>query len=81
MQEKLINLLHEGKINEFQYKTYLLYHTYEPGIWYLKYMSESVLMEEPPVLDGVHFAWTDGRRSHIRDIKMIINLINKLLRE
>lgn len=79
MQNKVNALYKTGKINTIEFQTYCLYELSPLGHEYLKNMCESVLMEEPinPVNDL--FAWHDGRRSHWRDVKLIIQKVNQIM--
>lgn len=74
-ENRLTALLNERKIDQFQYDTYLLFGVYELGIKYLKNISESTWLEEPPPVRG-GFAYQEGRRSNWREIKTIVNLVN-----
>jgi len=74
------DLLNTHKIKEVDYDNYLIFEVSEEGKKYLKKMFESVFMEDPLVFDSnAAYAWQDGRRSIVRDIKKsIIEVKTKL---
>jgi hypothetical protein len=76
---KLKDLLAKKVINQSEYDIYLVFELFDLGRNLLNNMCESVLLEEPPDMKGVTFAWHDGRRSTWRHIKMIIMKVETLL--
>ena len=80
MSNKLSNLRREGKISEMEYLNYLLFSTSDLGINYLKKMLEGILMEEPLTPTTELFVWHDGRRSVWRDIKRMIDNVDRILK-
>jgi hypothetical protein len=79
MASKLDNLYREGKITEMEYHTYILFGMNDIGIPYLAKTIESSFMEEPIDPRTELFSWQDGRRSVWRDIKRIINAVDRQL--
>jgi hypothetical protein len=76
----IVDLYKDNKINECEYKTYLLFNDYDLGYEYLTKQFEGINMEEPPSLDSeAAFSWADGRRSIWRDIKNRIARVQYLL--
>ncbi|WP_218814184.1 hypothetical protein [Rickettsiella endosymbiont of Dermanyssus gallinae] len=80
MIEKLNTLLSARKISKEQHDLYLLF-TQPLGAEFLKNKLMSVAMEESPRPTNAAFAWTDGRRSVLRDWHNTINHIDYLLEE
>ncbi|HUU86489.1 MAG TPA: hypothetical protein VMX17_01895 [Candidatus Glassbacteria bacterium] len=77
--EKLRQLLDDGHIEPFDYKTYLMFGN-TAGSEYIKTMIELFFMEESPVFnDESSFAFIDGRRSVWRDIKNSIAMVEAAL--
>ena len=77
---QVVDLLKLKKINDFEYKAYLLFYLNDQGAQFIKNAFEGVSMEEPMSLDSeCAFSWMDGRRSIWRDIKIAINKVNYLL--
>ena len=81
MSDALEALLAGKKINKHEYDTYLLFHLSELGSAYLKQMTLSMMMEEPPEPTADLFTWHDGRRSVLRDMMKIIDFVNQQLEE
>jgi hypothetical protein len=78
MVEGLINT---GKISKKQGDIYYLFAMSDLGRSWLDGMTDLTFMEEPikPIECG--YAFLDGRRSLLRDIKKEIMLINHLLKD
>jgi hypothetical protein len=62
-----------GKIDQFDYDTYLMFESNDIGRAYLKNMLEAIVLEEPNTTKSHSFAWVDGRRSVWRQIKASLN--------
>ncbi len=77
MASKLDNLYKEGKINQMEYWAYILFAMNDIGIPFLSKTIEASFMEEPADPRHELFEWHDGRRSVWRDIKRIINNIER----
>lgn len=79
---ELVDLYHSSKINEWEYRVYLLFEVNDIGRDFLKKSFEGINLEEPPSLDNESsFAWQDGRRSIWRDIKHAINKVNTIIED
>ena len=75
------DLLTNGKIDLDNYETYTLFAGNELGQRFLKEQLLRAVMEPPPVMEAIAFAWQDGRRSVWREIKMKIEEIENQLKE
>lgn len=78
---RLVSLVRQGKITDFEYLTYLVFTGDDVGERYLRMQLDSIVMEEPIEPTESLFAWHDGRRSVWRDIKRMIDMVNKELEE
>lgn len=78
---RLEELVESGLINKIEYEVYSLFELSELGRnWYQRMLSDTFMdCVPPPMFSSEIFAYTDGRRSIIRDIKMTTEKINKLL--
>ncbi len=81
MTENVSNLYKEGKIDKYDYDTYVLFELNELGREYLKNIIEMILLEEPAESRRDSYAWNDGRRSCWREIKSIINIVKLKLKD
>jgi hypothetical protein len=79
MANKLTNLLHEGKIDKYEFDTYLMYGADDLGRDYLKNMLNAIVLEEPIIGKPIEYGKAEGRRSVWRQIKLIIDKINYLM--
>lgn len=79
MQSKIEEFYKSGKINQVEFQVYSLFVLSPLGHNFLKFMFESVLMEEVIDCNQANFAWIDGRRSVWRDLKHMINKVDKIL--
>lgn len=77
----LSTLFKMGKITDLERQMYLLFEEHPIGKDYIKTMCESVIMEEVPLPTNELFAWKDGRRSALRDIRLTIMKVKKLIEE
>lgn len=81
MLDKLKLLVDVGKIHKSDYDIFILFHLDERGRNWLNRKVEHVFMEAPSTDKGEMFAWLDGRRSMLREIKVVIEYVNKALEE
>lgn len=79
MANKLTNLLTEGKIDKYEFDTYLMFGADDLGRDYLKNMLNAIVLEEPVSGRGTDYAKVDGRRSVWRNIKLVVDKLNFLL--
>ena len=79
MSDRVRNLLHEGRIGQYEYDTYILFEGNDLGRRVLKDRLLAAVMEEPVTGTGEAFAFADGRRSVWREINLIILKIQKEL--
>lgn len=78
----LDSLLAAGRITRPEYETFVLFTTNDLGKAYLARMTEQTFMDQAPpeLFTGEMLAYSEGRRSMLRDIKTTIENINQLLR-
>lgn len=74
-------LVDTGKIFKTDYDVYIIFHLDERGRKWLKEKTESLFMEAPQSDRSESFVWLDGRRSLIREIKVIIECVERSLEE
>src|SRR5580693_8487414 len=79
MADQLTNLMREGKIDKYEFDTYLMYGAEELGRDYLKNMLSAIILEEPITGQPIEYGKAEGRRSVWRQIKLVIDKINHLL--
>ena len=79
MSDKLTNLMREGKIDKYEFDTYLMYGADDLGRDYLKNMLNAILLEEPIAGKPIEYGKAEGRRSVWRQIKLVIDKVNYLL--
>ena len=76
-------LLHAKKINETQYEFYQLFHLNELGRKVLYRLMDGTYMDEPAEKEfsGVGFAFYDGRRALVREIRNAILFVEEELKK
>lgn len=76
-------LLASGVIDQKAYQNYHLFQVNELGRKWLYQMMDGTYMDEPAEQDfsGVAFAFYDGRRALIRDIRRMILFVEQKLKE
>lgn len=76
-------LLQAKKIDEKQYEFYQLFHLNELGRKVLYRLMDGTYMDEPAEQDfsGVTFAFYDGRRAIVREIRSAILFVEEKLKE
>jgi hypothetical protein len=79
MSNKLTNLLREGKIDKYEFDTYLMFGADDLGRNYLKNMLDAIVLEEPISGKPIEYGKAEGRRSVWRQIKLVIDKLNYLL--
>lgn len=79
MSDKVTALYREGKIDKYEYDTFILFEGNDVGRNYLRNMFEAIVLEEPDHSKSESYAWIDGRRSTWRQVKIVINMVNNLL--
>lgn len=74
-------LLHAKKIDETQYELYQLFHLNELGRKVLYRLMDGTYMDEPDGKEfcGVGFAFYDGRRALVREIRNAILFVEEAL--
>lgn len=79
----LQNLITQKKISYEQAKVYQLFACSELGVEWLREMTDATFMEEAPATNVTpHMVmFFDGRRSIMRDIKVLIKMVNHLIKE
>lgn len=75
----LEELVMSGKIDINSANLYRWCTMSEVSINSFRYLENMVMMELPEKMNGVAFAHLDGRRSIIRDLKILMNDIENLL--
>lgn len=80
MIDKLISA---GIVGSKEYEAYQLFHLNELGRKWLYQMMDGTYMDEPAEQDfsGVAFAYYDGRRALIREIRRMILFVEEKLKE
>lgn len=78
-QDRLLNLLNSGKIDRYEYDSYLLFEVGDQGRTYLKNALDAVVLECPLKCNKDNVMWVDGRRSVWRDVRLAIVKVNQLL--
>jgi len=76
-------LLQAKKIDDKQYEAYQLFHLNELGRKWLYRLMDGTYMDEPTGMEfsGVGFAFYDGRRALIREIRNAILFVEEKLKE
>lgn len=77
----VVDLFREGKIGQYEHDVYVLFETHDLGRDFIKKMMESIAMETPLKPDPLIVMQADGRRSAWREIKHIIDTINRMMEE
>ena len=77
----LEDLVLSEKIDRDAAKIYQLFTASQIGIDVLRYLEESIFMEEPRDTKAIAYGESEGRKSVVRDLKKTISGINKLLQE
>lgn len=79
----IMELLKLGKITQYMYEIYTLFHATEIGRNCLDRMTKQHFMEEPgkDTFNRQGFAFIDGRRSVVRDIHGVIDTVNDLIKK
>lgn len=80
--QTLASLLEANLITKAEYDVFVLFSVEERGQLFVKRMVEDTFMDQAPpeLFTGEMLAYSEGRRSVIRDIKLTITKINQLLR-
>ncbi len=76
-------LLQAKKIDQKQFELYQLFHLNELGRKCLAWLMEGTYMDEPTDTEfsGVGFAYYDGRRAVLREIRRAVLFVEEKLKE